>query len=102
MANEDNLNDIRKSALDEIDARQKVAWRILMVAGLVEGIALVAYLVLMDFSNRLHWLILIAAGLVYCTLALGLMALSAASREYARKILLAVQALGAPADRRES
>lgn len=90
MNTAEDASRIRRQALDQIDGRQRLVGKIILAAGAVEGVALVGYLLLMDFSNRLHWLILIAAGLVYLTLSLGLLALGAALRDHTRRVVQAV------------
>lgn len=94
MSNRDNVDRIRRAALNHIDAREKEARWLLVAAAIVEGLGLILYLVLMDFSDRLHWLIFIAACLVYGTLALGLFALGAEVKGHLQRILRAIEELG--------
>ena len=94
MESEDRVDRIRRAALDGLDEREKTKTRLLMVAAAVEAIGLILYLVLMDFSDRLHWLVLIAACLVYGTLTVGLFALGAEMKAEVRRILRAVEEVG--------
>ncbi len=97
MSNEDSVDHIRRTALNQIDKRDKTSWWLHIAAACVEGTGLILYLWLMDFSNRLHWLIFIAACLVYGTLAIGLFALGAEVRASVQRILRAVEEVGRPA-----
>ncbi len=90
-----NLNGIRKAALDEADGRQKASRWLLVAAATVEGIGLILFLVLMDFSNRLHWLIFIAAALVYGTLALAMFSMGEEMKASFQRVLKAIEELGA-------
>ncbi len=97
MSNEDTVDRIRRNALDRIDQQEKASWWLLIAAATVEGTGLVLYLVLMDFSDRLHWLIFIAACLVYGTLTLGLFALGAEVKGHVQRILRAIEEVGSEA-----
>src|SRR5262249_55581481 len=71
-----NLDRVRTAALERIEqAEQKYKFGIVFVAAF-ECVFGVAFLLLMDFRERLHWLILIAACLTYgivilCVVNLG-------------------------------
>ncbi len=97
MPDEEALDQIRRSALDQIDQQDKTSLRILIAAGIVEGTGLILYLVLMDFSDRLHWLIFIAACMVYGTLALGIFSLGAEVKASVQRVLRAIEEIK-PAD----
>ncbi len=97
MTDEDSVDRIRKTALDQIDKRDKTSWWLHVAAAVVEGTGLILYLVLMDFSNRLHWLIFIAACLVYGTVMLGLLSLGAEVRASVQRILRAIEEVGSAA-----
>ena len=94
MPNEESVDRIRRSALNHIDKKERASWWLHVAAAVVEGTGLVLYLVLMDFSNRLHWLIFIAACLVYGTVMLGLFALGAEVKASVRRILRAIEEVG--------
>ena len=96
MIDDGSVDRIRRTALDQIDKRDKASLRLQIAAAIVEGIGLILYLVLMDFSNRLHWLIFIAACLVYGTVMLGLFALGAEVKASVQRILRAIEEVGAP------
>ena len=91
---EPNVDQIRKTALDRVDARERTSWWLLGAAATVEAVGLILYLVLMDFSDRLHWLIFIAACLVYGTLTLGLFAVGAEVKASVQRVLRAVEEVG--------
>ena len=97
MNDEDSVDRIRRTALDQLDKKEKASWWLHVAAAVVEGTGLVLYLWLMDFSDRLHWLIFIAACLVYGTLALGLFALGAEVRASVQRILRAIEEVGGAA-----
>ncbi len=97
MSSEPNLDHIRRTALNNIDTREKKATWILAAAATVEGVGLILYLVLMDFSDRLHWLILIAACLVYGTVTLALFSVGAEMKASVQRILRAIEEVGGAA-----
>jgi uncharacterized membrane protein YbhN (UPF0104 family) len=72
-----NLDRVRTAALERIEqAERKYKFGIVFVAAF-EAVFGVAFLLLMDFHERLHWLILIAACLTYgiviiCVVNLGI------------------------------
>src|SRR5262245_60530212 len=76
MTERENLDRVRTTALERIEAAErKYKLGIAMVAAF-EAVFGVAYLLVMDFRERLHWLILIAACLTYgiviiCVVNLG-------------------------------
>ncbi len=88
------VDRIRKAVLEQADARQRASNWLLVAAATVEGVGLVLFLVLMDFSNRLHWLIFIAAALVYGTLALTVFSLSEQMKASIQRVLRAIEELG--------
>ncbi len=94
MTHEDTVDNIRREALDSIDKRDKESRWLLVAAAIVEGLGLILYLVLMDFSERLHWLILIAACLVYGTVTLGMFSLGAEMKASVQRILRAIEEIG--------
>lgn len=92
--NDAKLDLIRKETLDQAESRQKASTWLLVGAATVEGVGLILYLVLMDFSNRLHWLIFIAAGLVYGTLALAMFSQGQEIKASFQRVLRAIEELG--------
>ncbi len=94
MSATESADRARLAALDEIDRKGKATWAFMIAAGVVEAIGLVLYLVLMDFSNRLHWLVLIAACLVYGTVVLSISALRTDLQAGLQRIVRAVEEIG--------
>lgn len=91
---ERNIDRIRKAALNKADKRKRASNWLLVGAATVEGVGLILYLVLMDFSDRLHWLIFIAAGLVYGTLALTMFSQGEETKAAFQRVLRAIEELG--------
>lgn len=94
MSTNDSADRARRAALDEVDRKGRATWGFMIAAAVVEGLGLVLFLVLMDFSNRLHWLILIAACLVYGTVVLSMGALRADLQAGLQRIVRAVEEIG--------
>lgn len=84
MLNSDGFEDVGRDLLGRSE-RAYVWW--FGAAAVVEAIMLVAFLMVMDFDDRLHWLILIAAFLVYGTLTLVVIALGAYTRHWILRVL---------------
>lgn len=63
------------------------ARKYLVVAALVEVIALLVFLLVMDRQDRLHWLVLIGTFLIYETVAFSTLAAVA----YVRRMVLGLQ-----------
>ncbi len=94
MSTNASADRARRAALDEVDRKERATWGFMIAAAIVEGLGLVLFLVLMDFSNRLHWLILIAACLVYGTVVLSMGALRADLQAGLQRIVRAVEEIG--------
>ena len=73
----DQLKDPLGGVLDTAEKAEKRRTQAMVLSVVVEGMLLVAFLLVMDFGERLHWLILIAAWLTSGTLT-GLMLVSGA------------------------
>ena len=99
MSDKINFEQIRSQALERID-RSERNFKLAFYAGvMVEGLFLVAFLLLMEISNRTHVLLLIAAIGVYSIVVLGLVALGA---HFNRCILRVLQAIDLPKDNSEA
>jgi hypothetical protein len=82
----------RLSALERIErAERKYKLGFAAVAA-AEAIFLAAYLILMDFRDRLHWLILIAAVLTYGVVLVGVINLGIYVNASTQAILRAILA----------
>jgi hypothetical protein len=99
MSDKINFEQIRSQALERIDRSEKNFKLAFYAAVMVEGLFLVAFLLLMEFSNRTHVLLLIAAIGVYSIVVLGLVALGA---HFNRGILRVLQAIDLSKDNSEA
>jgi hypothetical protein len=99
MSDKINFEQIRSQALERIDRSEKNFKLAFYAAVMVEGLFLVAFLLLMEFSNRTHVLLLIAAIGVYSIVVLGLVALGA---HFNRGILRVLQAIDFSKDNSEA
>jgi hypothetical protein len=96
-----NLDKIRGAALDQIERSEKNYKLAFFAAALLEALFLLAYVLLMDVSNRLHLLVLIASIGIYSIIGLGLVALGAHVTRQTQMILKAI-ALSNKTDNRQS
>lgn len=85
------IEEARREALDRVDRTERDYKLVFLAAALVESAFLVGYLLLADFSNRLHVLLLIAAVAIYTLVALGLVALGAHVKRCTLRILKAIE-----------
>ena len=77
MAQTVNLDSVRAAALSRIDRSESNFNLAFFAAAIVETAIIVSFLVLADFSNRLHLLLLISTVSCYSIIVLGLVALGA-------------------------
>lgn len=84
------IEEARRGALDRVDRAERDYKLVFLAAAVVESAFLVGYLLLADFSNRLHVLLLIAAVAIYSIVALGLVALGAHVKRCTLRILKAI------------
>jgi hypothetical protein len=68
---------VRAAALARIDRSERNFKLAFLAAAVVESAFIVSFLVLADFSNRLHLLLLISTVSCYSIIVLGLVALGA-------------------------
>ena len=87
------IEQVRRAALDRIERSERKYKLAFYGAILVEAGFLLTFVLLADFSNRLHVLLLIAAVAVYTIVALGLSALGAHVSKCTERILKAVELL---------
>lgn len=71
------LDNVRAAALARIDRSERNFKLAFLAAAVVESAFIVSFLVLADFSNRLHLLLLISTVSCYSIIVLGLVALGA-------------------------
>lgn len=93
MRDKDNLDQVRSSALERIDRSERNFKLAFLAAAIVEGLFLVAYLLLMDMGNRLHLLLLIATVGSYTIVVLGLVVLGTHFSRGNLRVLKAIELL---------
>jgi uncharacterized membrane protein YcfT len=94
MTDVNNINEVRRNALDRIDRSERQYKVTFFAAAIIEAFFLAGFLLLADFSNRTHLLLLIASVALYSILALGLVALGVHVKSNTLRILNAVELLG--------
>ncbi|MFN2480771.1 MAG: hypothetical protein ABR554_04725 [Pyrinomonadaceae bacterium] len=92
MTRRDNVRSARRCALDQIDRAERGFKLTFMLAAVVEALFLSGFLLLADFSNRLHVLLLLASIATYTIVVIGLIALGT---HVTRCTLRVLKALGA-------
>ncbi|HEX8161766.1 MAG TPA: hypothetical protein VF538_07840 [Pyrinomonadaceae bacterium] len=92
MTTQNNLEGARRGALAQIDRTERNFKLIFMLAAVVEALFLGGFLLLADFSNRLHLLLLLASVATYTIVALGLFALGSHVTRCTLRVLKAVGA----------
>jgi hypothetical protein len=85
------IEEARRDALDRVDRTERDYRLVFFAAAVVESAFLAGYLLLADFSNRLHVLLLIASVAIYSIVALGLVALGAHVKRCTLRILKAIE-----------
>ena len=97
MAQNVNLDTVRAAALARIDRSERNYKLAFIAAGIVESLFVVSFLLLADFSNRMHLLLLISTVSCYSIVVLGLVALGAHFNRGLARVLKALE-LGPNAD----
>jgi hypothetical protein len=93
MSEQENINRIRKTALERIERNERNYKLAFFGAALFETLFIATFLLLMDRFNRMHTLLLIATVANYTILALGLVALGAHFNRISLRILKAIETL---------
>ena len=88
-----HLNGIRRTTLAQVEKSERARRLWIAAAAVIEGVCLIAFILLADFDNRTHILLLIGAGLVYGTLGMGILALGAFTQSWCLRILNAIELL---------
>lgn len=86
-----SIEEARRGALDRVDRAERSYRLVFLAAAAAEGAFLVGYLLLADFSNRLHVLLLLAAVAIYSIVALGLVALGVHVKKCTLRVLKAIE-----------
>lgn len=93
MPDLNDINQVRRNALDRIDRSERHYKLTFFVAAIIEGLFLAGFLLLADLSNRMHLLLLIATIAIYSIVALGLVALGVHINRSTLRVLNAVELL---------
>jgi len=91
MAENVNLDSVRAAALARIDRSERNFKLAFIGAAIVESLFMVTFLLLADFSNRVHVLLLISTVSCYTIIVLGLLALGAHVNRGIARVLKAVE-----------
>ena len=91
MSEEINFEKIRHQALTQIDRSERNFKLAFYGAVMVEGLFLIAFLMLMEFGNRMHVLLLLASIGIYTIVILGLVALGAHFNRGILRLLTAIE-----------
>lgn len=92
MTTQDTVSAARRGALDKIDRTERTYKTLFVLTACVEALFLGGFLLLADFSNRLHLLLLLAAVATYTIILLGLFALGAHVSRCTLRVLKALEA----------
>jgi len=93
MAENVNLDSVRAAALARIDRSERNFKLAFIGAAIVESLFMVTFLLLADFSNRVHVLLLISTVSCYTIVVLGLVALGAHVNRGIARVRKAVELL---------
>lgn len=89
------LDEIRSDVLARMDRAERNYKLVFVVAALVEGAFLIAFLLLADLANRTHVLLLLATVMTYSILSVGLIALGAHVNRAILRVLQAIDSMKA-------
>jgi hypothetical protein len=90
----EKINEIRENTLNRIEYSERNYKLAFVGAAFVELLFIGAFLLLADFSNRVHLLLFIASFSVYTILIFGLMALGLHVNRNTLRVLTAIEMLG--------
>jgi hypothetical protein len=88
-----NLDDIRETTLARIERTERNYKLMFVGVAAVELVFLAAFLLLADFSNRVHLLLLISSMSVYTIVGFGLIALGLHVNQNALRIISAIETI---------
>lgn len=89
----DKINEIRTGTLNLIERNERNYKLAFVGAALVEMLFIAAFLLLADFSNRVHVLLFVASFSVYTILIFGLIALGLHVNRNTLRVLSAIELL---------
>ena len=84
------LDEIRNDVLARMDRAERNYKLAFVAAVIVEGAFLLTFLMLADFTNRLHVLLLLGTVMTYTIVAIGLVALGAHVNRAILRVLHAI------------
>jgi hypothetical protein len=87
----DKLNEIRTNTLAQIERNERNYKFAFVGVALVELLFLVAFVLLADFSNRVHLLLLLTTIAVYTIVGFGLIALGLHVNHNTLRVLRAIE-----------
>ncbi|HQR35158.1 MAG TPA: hypothetical protein PLK30_20640 [Blastocatellia bacterium] len=90
---ENRLNEIRGKALDRVEKSERNLKLGVICFAILDTAFFVAFLLVMDFSNKLHLLIFMASGGFYMLLLIGLIVLGLLVRRDTQLVLRAIDLL---------
>lgn len=96
MSNKTNLDKIQSAALKRIERSEKHYKIAVTAVAALEALFLLAFVLLMDFSNRTHVLMLIATIATYTIVGVGLIALGTHTNGNTQILLKAIELLEKP------
>jgi len=89
----EKINEIRSNTLNLIERNERNYKFSFVGAAFVELLFLIAFLLLADFSNRVHVLLLIMTIVIYTIMAFGLLALGLHVNRNTLRVLNAIELL---------
>jgi len=89
----EKINEIRSNTLNQIERNERNYKFSFVGAAFVEMLFIIAFLLLADFSNRVHVLLFIASFSVYTILIFGLIALGLHVNRNTLRVLNAMELL---------
>ena len=89
-----NLDNIRETTLKRMEQNERNYKLMFVGAAVIEANFLAAFLLLADFSDRLHLLLLISSITIYTILGFGLIALGLHVNRNALRIINAIELIG--------
>lgn len=90
----ENINQIRANTLNLIERNERSYKFAFVGAAFIEVLFFAAFLLLADFSNRVHVLLLITTIAAYTIIAFGLIALGLHVNRNTLRVLNALEAIG--------
>ena len=91
-------DDTEMFALQRIDRARAIVWRWVVGIAAVEGVLLIAFALLADFTNRTHLLLFLSSILIYGTIGLSIAALASYVRLCSLRVVSAIESLHSEQD----